>query len=239
MRIIPVLDVRAGQAVRAIAGNRAHYGPLRSVLHEGTDPFALARAGQAAWGLADLYLADLDAILGESAPNLELYRALADLGLTLWVDSGVRDVPDVPKLVEAGVTRVIVGLETVRGPEALARIVAEVGLARVVFSLDLRDGRPLVATTADWKTDRAEEIAARAIESGVSRIIALDLARVGTGRGVESPARPLDPRAEWFVGGGIAGFDEIKALGQAGYHGVLVGSALHDGKINADMIKFQ
>ncbi len=63
-------------------------------------------------------------------------------------------------------------------------------------------------------------------------MIHLDLARVGTGRGVATP-EPVDrARAvEWIVGGGIAGIEEIRALGRAGFDGVLVGSALHDGRI--------
>jgi phosphoribosylformimino-5-aminoimidazole carboxamide ribotide isomerase len=234
MRVIPVLDVRRGQAVRAIGGDRAHYGPLRSILHGGTDPFELARSARDTWGLADLYLADLDAILGEGPPDGDMYRAIRDLGLTLWVDAGVRDLADLSPLIEAGVERVIVGLETVRGPEALAEIVAEFGPWRVVFSLDVRQGQPILDPRSAWKTSRPEEIAALAIEGGVRRLIYLDLARVGTGVGVS----PLDRLAtlpshevEWVVGGGISSVEEIRSLGRIGFAGVLVGSALHDGRI--------
>ena len=216
-----------------MAGDRAHYGPLRSVLHDGTDPVALARAGRDAWALPDLYLADLDAILGESPANGSLFRAIRDLGLTLWVDAGVRGPEDVPALLEAGVERVIVGLETVRGPEALAEIIEEAGAERVVFSLDLHQGRPMVDTLAAWGTDRAPEIASRAIDEGVVRLIHLDLARVGTGRGIAAPGALPMRGVDWTVGGGIAGIEEIRDLGRAGFHGVLVGSALHDGRITA------
>ncbi len=191
MRVIPVLDIRQGRAVHAVAGDRAYYGPLRSVLHGGPDPIALARAGRDVWGLGDLYLADLDAILGESPPDLSLLRALRGLGLDLWVDAGVRDADDLPGLLGAGVDRVVVGLETVSGPEALAGIVDRAGADRVVFSLDLVEGRPMVDTVPRWGTDDdPSELALRAIAGGVRRIIRLDLARVGTGR------RRLTRRAE-------------------------------------------
>ena len=240
MKIIPVLDIRQGRAVHAVAGDRDHYGPLRSVLHGGPDPLALARAGLDTWGLRDLYLADLGAILGESPPDLALYRALRGLGLDLWVDAGVRDANDLPGLLGAGVNRVVVGLETVGGPEGLAGIVDEAGADRVVFSLDLREGRPMVDTGPRWGTDDPSELALRAIATGVRRIILLDLARVGTGRGAGDPGRiSVGPGApvEWFVGGGITGLDEIRTLGQAGYRGVLVGSALHDGRIGAGELR--
>ena len=179
MRVIPVLDVRRGQAVRAVAGARDHYGPLRSVLHPETDPVALARAARDAWSLPDLYLADLDAILGEAPPAVGIFEVIADLGLNLWVDAGIRKASDAGLLIEARVGRVVVGLETVNGPDALAEIVEEVGGEAVVFSLDLHEGRPMIDTQSAWGTDRPEEIATQAIEAGVRRIICLDLARVG------------------------------------------------------------
>ena len=237
MRVIPVLDVRRHQAVRAIAGDRDHYGPLRSILHDGTDPVALARAAIDAWNLPDLYLADLDAILGEARPDGVLYRALRDLGLILWVDAGVRGPGDLPILQGAGVERIIVGLETVRGPEALSEIVAEAGRDRVVFSLDLHQGRPMVETRDTWRTDRVEEIADRAIGMGVRRIILLDLARVGTGLGVarlDGIAGGTGRDVEWIVGGGIASAEEIRSLRRGEVQGVLVGSALHDGRITVN-----
>jgi phosphoribosylformimino-5-aminoimidazole carboxamide ribotide isomerase len=240
MRVIPVLDVRRGRAVRAVAGDRDHYGPLRSVVHPGSDPIALAGAGQDAWELPDLYLADLDAILGQSAPNRALFRAIRELGLTIWVDAGVRDAGDLAPLLDVGVDRIVVGLETVRGPEALGEIVTEAGRERVVFSLDLHQGRPMVDTRAAWGTDRAERIASMALEAGVVRLIHLDLARVGTGLGVapfDRPAGSGQAPAEWIVGGGISGLEEIRALDRQGVGAVLVGSALHEGRLTAQDLR--
>ncbi len=233
MRVIPVLDVRSGRAVHAVAGDRAHYGPLRSVLHAGSDPVDLARAARDVLGLGELYLADLDAIVDGSAPALPLLRALAGLGLTTWVDAGVRDAADVPRLIGAGVARVVVGLETVRGPSALAGIVAAAGADRVAFSLDLVDGRPLVDTRGEWGTDDPGALADLAVDAGVRALIRLDLARVGTGRGV-GPALDRDrPGVDRIVGGGVAGPADLAALARLGYAAVLVGSALHDGRIGA------
>src|SRR5436309_344159 len=43
IRVIPVLDLKAGLAVRAIAGERDHYQPLRTCLHRDSDPLGVAR----------------------------------------------------------------------------------------------------------------------------------------------------------------------------------------------------
>jgi len=239
MRIIPVLDIRRRRAVRAVAGDRDHYAPLVSVLHPGTDPVQLARAARDTWGLPDLYLADLDAILGEAPASLGIFEAIADLGVNLWVDAGVRRAADAGPLIEARVGRIVVGLETIQGPERLAEVLAEVGADAVVFSLDLFQGRPMIDTRSTWGTDRPEEIAARAVDQGVRRLIHLDLARVGRNRGVATPAMNPAAGVDWVIGGGIRGVEEIESLGRAGYSGVLVGSALHDGRIGAaDLARF-
>ena len=144
-KIIPVIDIKNGQAVLAVGGNRAHYRPVQSILHEGSDPIGLALAFRDRLNLSDIYVADLDAIAG-SSPHLSIYRAVADLGLSLWLDSGIRSAAEVASLLEAGVKCVIAGLETVPSPDDLREIFRIAGADRLAFSLDLRDGHPLIAT---------------------------------------------------------------------------------------------
>ena len=49
-RIIPVLDVLRGRAVRAVGGHRENYRPLRSGLRLGSDPLTLTCAIRGAFG---------------------------------------------------------------------------------------------------------------------------------------------------------------------------------------------
>ncbi len=242
-RIIPVLDVKAGQAVHALAGRRAHYQPLRSRLHEGFHPIDLALAFRNRLGFRELYLADLDAIDG-APPSLSLYRAIQALGLSLWVDAGIRGPGEVSPLFDAGVATVIVGLETIRGPDALEAIVERFGPDRIVFSLDLREGRPVLPSARRWGNDGHDAIAIadKAIRCGVTRLLVLDLARVGTGTGTGSSAliknlRVAHPPLELIAGGGISGPDDLGTLERAGASAVLIGSALHDGRMTPDLCR--
>ena len=73
------------------------------------------------------------------------------------------------------------------------------------------------------------------------RLLLLDLSRVGTGRGIGTldlvvELRRIDPRVEISVGGGIAGIDEVIAIRDQGAAAVLIGSALHDGRIGRQQI---
>jgi phosphoribosylformimino-5-aminoimidazole carboxamide ribotide isomerase len=238
-RVIPVLDLKGGQAVHAIAGRRAYYEPLESILHPAPDPIALARAYRDRLGLRTLYLADLDAIAG-AAPSVPLYRELFALGLDVWIDAGVRDGGSLEPLgaIGGGAGSIVVGLETVTGPRALAEILDQMGPERVVFSLDLDCGLPRVAAVHSWTTRDAIAIATEAIGMGVRQLLLLDLAHVGTGRGLGTESllallRRAAPDVALHVGGGISTIDDVLMLPAAGAAGVLVSSALHDGRIGA------
>jgi phosphoribosylformimino-5-aminoimidazole carboxamide ribotide isomerase len=207
-------------------------------LHDGSDPIDLALAYRDRLGLSELYLADLDAIAG-APPALELYRRLLAEPLTLQVDAGVRDLASVRPLLDVGVSNLVVGLETLQGPDALADLNAQVGPDRLVFSLDLRDGLPLIAPGADWGTLDPVLLADRAIALGVQRLLMLDLARVGTGQGLGTlpllaTLHAVHPQVSIQVGGGISGPSDLPRLAQAGASAVLLGSALLDGRIGRE-----
>jgi phosphoribosylformimino-5-aminoimidazole carboxamide ribotide isomerase len=236
LRVIPVLDVKQGVAVHAIGGERAQYRPIRSALHAGSDPLGLAQAYREILGLDELYLADLDAIAGAPAV-VRLYAELSSLGIHAWVDAGVRDASMLGPLLDAGVGTVVAGLETLGGPAALRQIVEQVGPDRLVFSLDLRSGVAQVAEGVKWSDPHPLAIAARALDLGVRRLLLLDLARVGRGDGTGTGAllaalTTAHPEVEIAVGGGVAGVSDLHTLAAAGASAVLVGSALHDGRIS-------
>lgn len=237
MRILPVLDLMNGQIVRGIAGRREEYRPLVSRLVDSAEPLAVARAFRAHFGFTELYLADLDAILTE-CPALGVYHALQADGFKLWIDAGLHARNDVKlrMLVVANVSSVIVGLESIAGPDELQGVMTRVGAERVVFSLDLREGRPL-GQLEPWQSADPWVIAERAIkDANVRRLIVLDLASVGVGAGVGTLAfcarlKQAHPYLEVTTGGGVRGPDDVRQLLAAGVDHVLVASALHDGRI--------
>jgi phosphoribosylformimino-5-aminoimidazole carboxamide ribotide isomerase len=235
VRVIPVLDLKGGVVVRGVGGRREEYRPVVSTLTDSARPADVARAFRDRLGLSEFYLADLDAIAG-GRPALELYRTLAAEGFRLWVDAGVRDAPDAAPLAEAGVARVVAGLETLAGPDVLSRLCEAMGAARVVFSLDLKGGEPL-GDAAAWGTADPCGIAAAAIDRGVRHLIVLDLARVGVsaGTGTEALCGRIargHPGVEVIAGGGVRDLADLVRLGRSGVRGALMASALHDGRLS-------
>jgi phosphoribosylformimino-5-aminoimidazole carboxamide ribotide isomerase len=233
-RIIPVLDLSKGQVVRGVAGRRDEYRPVVSRLARSAEPLAVARAFRDHFGLCELYLADLDAIAGAPAA-LATYDTLHADSFRLWVDAGIRRAEDARPLAKAAIEGIVTGLETLRGPDVLRALCEEYGGERVIFSLDLKGGMPLGAVAA-WQAANAWSIAAQAIGCGVRRLIVLDLARVGVGEGLgtealcERLARAY-PEVEVIAGGGVRDAADLRRLKECGVRGVLVASALHDGRL--------
>jgi phosphoribosylformimino-5-aminoimidazole carboxamide ribotide isomerase len=233
VRVIGVIDIRSGVAVHARGGRRALYQPVRSPLlppEQAGDAAGLARCYHDVPGIAEIYVADLDAISGQPMQDLTTIAACA---LPLMVDSGVSSETGALAVLAHGATRVVIGLETLSSFEDLARIVRGIGAHRVVFSLDLCDAQPLTRPTAPFAGLSPLALAVEAAGTGASTVLLLDLARVGRSVGVDlafvRTIRAALPAVELLVGGGIRNQDDLTQLAVAGCDGALVGSALHDG----------
>ncbi len=233
MQVLPVIDLLRGVVVRGIAGQRSEYRPLQSKLTSSVKPLDVARAMRSTFGFTSLYLADLDGIV-DRRPNWNCYQALLSDGFSLLVDAGVRDVALSLEVRRIG-AEPIIGLESCPSPSVLAEIVTA-NQGQVTFSLDLKNGQPLLSSTsADW-SDAPAEIIRQAIASGASRVIVLDLADVGTSSGGQTDTLCRSTRVEFphlflTCGGGVRGVDDLHKCKSWGASCVLVASALHDGRL--------
>jgi len=239
MRVIGVVDLRGGLAVHARGGVRDQYAPVDMIAGsriDRGDPLALARAYIGRFGLRELYIADLDAIRARP-PQDTVIAALAALGTPLWVDAGVSSVDRARRLLTLGVHQVIVGLETLPSYGALRAICDVSDGGHVAFSLDMRDGEPVVAPSGIPPGDPPDRVAARAADAGAGTIIVLDLARVGGGVGLDfdtiAAIRLAVPHLTLLAGGGIRGPGDLERLAEAGCDGALVATSLHTGLIGA------
>ncbi len=122
MRIIPVMDLLGEKAVHAVRGERSHYLPITNRLTANGDPFALARAYREQFGLAELYVADLDAIQRRGSHAGLIARLAEESGLALMVDAGAADAEQARQVLALGARKVIFGAETAPDWDAVARV---------------------------------------------------------------------------------------------------------------------
>ena len=235
MRLIPVLDVLKGVAVRGVGGRRDEYRPLITQLCAGSDPLAVAAGYRARLGTPTLYLADLDAIVHQR-PNTALYQCLIARQTDLWLDAGVRTVSEVLPLMEQHVPTIIIGLESWRSPAELRSLMTLVPPKRLLFSVDLRQGSACGGPA--WSRDPLA-IVDEVLSAGLTRLLLLDLADVGQHTGGSTVAlcaavRQRCPQAEIITGGGIRADDDIRLWESRGIDGLLIASAIHDGRVTVE-----
>jgi phosphoribosylformimino-5-aminoimidazole carboxamide ribotide isomerase len=238
VKIIPVIDVLGGRVVHAVRGRRKEYQPLKSNLCASTDPVDVAAALKAL-GFGELYLADLDAITRGQA-NFSIFKNIADkTGLELMVDAGVDTLKKAESVLESHVSKVIIGTETLPSASLVAEAVKLFGSEKVMVSLDLMGDRVISGFELGTLKDPMA-LLREFQEAGVSQVIVLDLARVGSGEGVNVPfLREVlkKIKVNVYVGGGVREIKDLMELKGVGVFGVLVATALHSGKISLKELK--
>lgn len=234
MKLIPVIDLMLGQVVRAVRGNRETYRPIVSRLCASSDPVAVAKVLCDHCATRQLYVADLDALLGKPAQVavlLSLLQALPEL--ELWLDAGFASAPAAEALrAELGAAgpRVVpvFGSESLASRADLAQCFraapAEAAASEGVLSLDRRDGQRLDAAGC-WD---APALWPR-------RVIVMTLERVGSDAGPDletlADVRLKSPTTFVVGAGGIRNESDLARARDAGAGAWLVASALHDGRL--------
>ena len=239
MQVIPVIDLKGGQVVRGIGGQRAEYRPVQSQLVTTAAPGLVAKALCDIVQHRSLYVADLDALAG-SDPDWNAYERILASGAEITIDAGVATPHAAQAVVDFAdrqsvSTSIVVALESTASPDDLPQIFARIGAGRAVFSLDLKQGRAWTSAAA-WSGYSVLDVAACATKVGFERMIVLDVAAVGghTGPQVVDLCRDIRvgyPNLELISGGGVRSIDDLRTFHEAGCDGVLVASALHDARI--------
>ncbi|HSR90922.1 MAG TPA: HisA/HisF-related TIM barrel protein, partial [Gemmatimonadales bacterium] len=117
----------------------------------------------------------------------------------------------------------------------LEKMVGLAGNDRVLFSLDLHQGRPVYHLDNGPRLERIspEELVDRAVSIGVAGLLVIDLADVGSAAGPSTG--PLIQqllvkyRLPLYAGGGVRDRRDVQAVLDAGARGVLIGTAVHKG----------
>ena len=219
MQVIPVIDLIGAQVVRAKMGDRDAYRPIETPLSRTPDPVDVVAGLLRLSAFPTLYVADLDAIRGRGDNFAALARLRAAFPqLQLWIDNGAASVSAVAATRAYGTP--VLGSESQRD---LALIAAT---PDALLSLDFRgdafQGPPELLAHPELWPDRLIVMTLGRVGSGAGP----DLDRLAAIRGIAGPRR-------LYAAGGVRNPADLAALTAFGAAGVLVASALHDGRIAA------
>jgi len=226
--VIPAIDLRDGKVVRLIQGD---YN--RQITYK-DDPVEQARqfhADGAAW----LHVVDLDGAKAGEPVNTETITAIAAVGLLkVEVGGGINSEASIRELLDAGVTRIIIGTKAVSDFEWF-REMARKFKGRLALGLDARGS---TVVTHGWTENSAQtmlEFAAQADKLPLAAIIYTDVSKDGMLSGPNLERTKLlvqTVKTPVIASGGVRQVEDIRKLKPLGVAGVIVGRSLYEGTLD-------
>lgn len=232
MIIFPAIDIRGGQCVRLVKGDFAQ----ETVFSQ--RPEIMAKKWEDEGGQY-LHLVDLDGARAGQSRNLDVVEMiLKTVNIPVELGGGIRTMDNIKRVLEMGVTRVILGSIAVKDPELVKTACKEYGSQRIVVGIDAKDG---IVAVDGWGVSgevKATELAKRMADGGVKHIIYTDISRDGTLEGVNAKATAEIAKVSGVkvvASGGVSSIDDIKLLKeyeQDGIEGVIVGKSIYTGALS-------
>jgi phosphoribosylformimino-5-aminoimidazole carboxamide ribotide isomerase len=226
MLIIPAVDIMGGKCVRLVQGD-----PTKLKVYF-NNPLEAAKLLEDQ-GAELIHLIDLDAALG-SGQNMEaIEKILKNLRVKLQIGGGIRTIEKAEILLKLGASRVIFGTAAIQNPTLIKEAVRRYGSTRIAVAIDEKKDK---VTFHGWK-DQSEinylDLAHRFETMEVGTIIFTSTSVDGTLKGpqVEKIVRLVETvKMPVIASGGIASLNDLVELTGTGVDGVVVGTALYEGK---------
>jgi len=230
MYVIPAIDLLGGKCVRLIQGEYHRY------INYETNPEKKAvefRSAGAEW----LHIIDLDGAKLGRCVNCDTIREIVQQAkdLKIQVGGGIRDRDSITKMLDMGITRVIISTKAVIDFDWFSGIAREFA-SKVVLSLDARGGK---VATDGWKQDSSQELVdlvKKASQLPLAAIIYTDINRDGmlAGPNIERTKSLAESvNIPVIAAGGVTTIDDIKKLAETKViSAAIVGRALYEGTMN-------
>lgn len=231
--IIPAIDLLDGKAVRLQKGAR---DTATVYSHEPERLASLFRFE----GASLIHIVDLDAAF--DGPQARQTGAIAKIveaaaQIPVQLGGGLRDLETIDRVIEEGVSRVLLGTIAVENRDLLKAALDKHGPARIAVAVDEKDGLVKVRGWVEGEGVKATELAHQLARDGVKVFLHSAIARDGTMTGPDIPAlreiaQAVEPDGGVVVcAGGIGSLDHLTALKEAGIPnlgGIVAGRALYE-----------
>ena len=231
--IIPAIDLIEGKVVRLYQGDYAQTTEYQ------LDPVKVVE-DYASQGAKILHIVDLTGAKDPTKRQIPLIKEMIATGLmSFQAGGGIRTKQDVIDLLDAGVSRVVIGSLAVSEQALVASWFEEFGAEKIVLALDInidKDNNKFVATHG-WQKDSGvsiDALIAHYSQVGLSHVLCTDISKDGTLSGANhnlyKELVTQYPSIQWQASGGIGCLADIDALKPTHVHGVILGRALLEGK---------
>jgi phosphoribosylformimino-5-aminoimidazole carboxamide ribotide isomerase len=238
-RIIPVLDILNSTAVHAIKGERNKYKPLKSKILNTSDPLEIVNIIKHKFYFDEVYIADLDAIIKRKQNHVLLSEILKTYDLKVMLDPGIIHKTDILTYSKYNLSKLILGLETIKNFEVIKEGLYIMGQKRLSVSIDMYQGS-IISNLKELDNQSPLDVVRILKNLGITEIILLDLFRVGQKIGGIPPLF-IKFRDQFegniLIGGGVKELKDLEMMYNKNFSGVLIATALYDGSLDIDALK--
>jgi phosphoribosylformimino-5-aminoimidazole carboxamide ribotide isomerase len=233
MLLIPAIDIKDGHCVRLEQGDMQR----STVFSE--DPAAMAKHWLSK-GARRLHLVDLNgAFAGKPKNEAAIKAILKAVGddIPVQLGGGVRDMETIERLLDDGVSTIIIGTAAVKNPGFLQDACTAFS-GHIMVGLDAKDGK---VATDGWSKLTGHEVidlAKKFEDYGVEAIIYTDIGRDGMLKGINLEATvklAQSVRIPVIASGGLSNKKDIEALCSVedeGITGVIAGRSIYNGDLD-------
>lgn len=236
MIVYPAIDLRGGVCVRLL------HGRFDAVTRYDENPAARLAAFAAA-GADWAHIVDLDgAEVGRAVQHGLIGELAAAVDIRIQSGGGVRSARDVQRLLDAGVSRIVVGSLAVSEPGTVSGWLARFGSDRITLAIDVKaDGDRWVPALKGW-TEAADIDLWTALDryppGSAKHLLVTDVGRDGalTGPNLDLLAeiRQRRPDLRLQASGGVADLSDLTGARSVGASGAIVGRALYEGRFTLE-----
>ncbi len=232
MIIYPAIDMKDQSCVRL------QQGAYEKMTVYEKDPVKVAKRWES-MGAEILHLVDLDGARSGHRVNEPVVRKmLENISIPVQLGGGIRDTEGVKKLLDMGVSQVIIGTVAVKKPDWIKEMIEKYG-KRIIVSIDAING--LMATDG-WESVsdvKAIDYIKELKSYGLNRIVYTDIEKdgmlVGPNFQIYEELTKEVP-IEVIASGGVTTLDDIRRLKSMNLYGAIIGKALYDGKLDLEEV---
>jgi len=230
MDILPAIDIREGKCVRLLQGDYSKQ------IDYANDPVEVA-AEFAKAGAQWIHVVDLDGAREGNLVNLPtIQRILKETKLKLEVGGGLRSTETIEALLDAGVTRCVVGTRALEDWTWFAEMVQRPKCRnRIALGLDAREGKLAVRGWTEETRERALQVAERCADLPVAAIIYTDIGRDGMllGPNIEATKHLAQySTVPIIASGGVTDIHDVELLAKLPIIGAVIGRAIYEKQLD-------
>lgn len=229
MKIIPAIDLIEGKCVRLTQGN---YGQMK-IYRE--DPVDVAKEFEDA-DLKYIHIVDLE---GAKKGKVINWRALENIlvktSLEIDFGGGVKTEEDVSQLLDMNINQINVGSMAIKQPEVFTGWMNKYGPSNFILSADVRDEQIQINGWQEGTNTNIFDMVSFFEKEGLQYITCTDISNDGMMEGVNlclyKKLRNRFPKLKIMASGGVRDKDDLDKLKYIGMHGVIIGKAIYEKKI--------